>query len=159
MSEIIKFYRDEPNRSGYTWSYVLAWSDDDLEAIHDFIQWLFPTDERSRFNPDAPVLSAADIQAFQDPELQSRLDQSIERFRKFYKLGVHATSKAPAWAMPYDHNLLRITRIVRCLSLLKGADAATSFKDEAKKVALASNIPLYGSIEFWEKAVGSKTQS
>ncbi len=159
MSEIIKFYRDEPNLSGYIWKDVVRWSDDDLEAIHDFIQWLFPTDERSRFNPDAPVLSAADIQAFQDPELQARLDQSIERFRKFYKLGAYATSKAPSWAMPYDHNLLRITRIVRCLALLKGTDAATAFKNEAKNVALASNIPLFGSIEFWEKAVGSKTQS
>ena len=159
MSEIVKFYRDEPNLSGYTWSYVIAWDDDDLEEIHDFIQWLFPTDERSRFNPDAPVLSAADIAAFQDPELQARLDHSIERFQKFYKLGAYATPKAPSWAMPYDHNLLRITRIVRCLSLLKGVEAATAFKDEARKVALASKIPLFGSIEFWEKAVGSKTQS
>ena len=159
MSEILKFYRDEPNRSGYTWSYVLAWNDDDLEAIHDFIQWLFPTDERSRFNPDAPVLTDADIETFKDPELQARLEQSVERFRKFYKLGAYATEKAPWWAMPFDHNLLRITRIVRCLALLKGVAAAKAFKDEAMAVALASKIPLRGSIEFWEKAVGSKTQS
>jgi hypothetical protein len=155
MSDIIKFYSDEPNPSGYTWTYVMSWSDDDLETIHDFIQWLFPTDERSRFNPDAPVLDANDIMAFKAPGFQERLDQAIERFRKFYKFG----SNAPWWAMPFDHNLLRITRIIRCLSLLKGIDAAAAFKDEAKKTALTSNVPLHGSIAFWEKAVGSKTQS
>ena len=155
MSDITKFYRDEANPSGYTWTEVMSWSDDDLERVHDFIQWLFPTDERSRFNPDAPVLEAGDVAAFQSADLQQRLSDAVERFRKFYKFG----SNAPRWAMPFDHNLLRITRIIRCLALLKGAAAATAFKDEAKRTALTSAMPLHGSIAFWEKAIGSKTQS
>ncbi len=36
---------------------VLALSDDELESIHDYIQWLFPLQTRSSAQPLAPVLT------------------------------------------------------------------------------------------------------
>ena len=152
MSELLKFYRDEANASGYTWAEVIAWEDGELEAVHDFIQWLFPTDERSRFNPDAPVLDAEDLIVFREPFFQERLRKSAERFRLFYKLGTPATVSKP-WAMPFNHNLLRITRIIRSLALLGLPDVASQFRDDAKTAARATQFPLEGSISFWDRAV------
>ena len=61
--ELLAFYGDDegPKPSGYTLEQVLDWPDEDWELQHDFIQWLFATDEPSMFNPDAPVLDAATI--------------------------------------------------------------------------------------------------
>ena len=151
MSELQKFYRDEANASGYTWSLVMAWDDGELEAVHDFIQWLFPTDERSRFNPDAPVLDAEDMKVFRDSFFQERLRQAAKRFRLFYKLDTPA-SEAKEWAKPFNHNLLRITRVIRSLALLGLPDVAIKFREDAKVAARASQFPLEGSIGFWDRA-------
>ena len=33
---------------------VLQWDDEKLERTHDYIQWMFPTDQESAFNASAP---------------------------------------------------------------------------------------------------------
>ena len=40
---------------------IQQWPDRELEAIHDFIQWMFPLTEPSPVNPEAPVLDAETI--------------------------------------------------------------------------------------------------
>lgn len=37
---------------------IVVFTDDEVEAYHDFIQWIFPTSQPSRFNGDAPTLDA-----------------------------------------------------------------------------------------------------
>ena len=67
----LDFYRGNgPDSEGRTLAEILAWSDDELEAVHDYIQWLFPLPEPSMFNADAPVLTPAEIAA-------ARADASI----------------------------------------------------------------------------------
>lgn len=57
-SEIEKFYMNGcAYASGHTLEYILNQSDDWLEQKHDYIQWLFPTDQLSHFNLKAPVIS------------------------------------------------------------------------------------------------------
>eukprot|EP00435_Cladocopium_sp_Y103_P068359 s2_g31.t1 len=36
---------------------ILRWDDRTMEAVHDYVQWIFPTDEASMFNSQAPLLS------------------------------------------------------------------------------------------------------
>src|ERR1700724_2057723 len=56
--QIIGFYSGtEPDHRGRYVHEIQAWPDDQLEAIHDYIQWLFPLPERSGFNVAAPVLN------------------------------------------------------------------------------------------------------
>src|SRR5690348_15032928 len=65
---------------------IQQWPDERLEAVHDFIQWMFPLEEPSPVNPDAPVLDAdtiAEIRA--RPELQAAVRGSFERMRRFYE--------------------------------------------------------------------------
>src|SRR5205814_6608900 len=124
------FYRGEgTDAEGRRLDTVLAWDDDSLEAVHDFIQWLFPLPEPSRFNPDAPLLSPADVAAFrQDAQLRTNLRRSFERILPFLGLAETADGEvvegpnfarraADVWDYP-NHNWLRITRILRSLRLL-----------------------------------------
>src|SRR5262249_56637134 len=130
MSRLVDFYRGAgTDTGGRRLAEIWAWGDDDLEAVHDFIQWLFPLPEPSRFNPDAPRLTEADIATFRgDPLLQDHLTRSFERILSFLGLalgpdgkvveGPNLAARAPdVWASP-NHNWLRITRILRSLSLL-----------------------------------------
>ena len=107
------------------------WPDDQLEAVHDFIQWLFPLPEPSGFNAAAPILNRESMQEFRKrPELHQNLRVSFLRMMKFYGLEVdfaeqikvtrtrYFAAKATIWLSPGNHNHLRITRILRCLSFL-----------------------------------------
>jgi hypothetical protein len=129
MSQLIDFYRGTgTDTEGRRLDDILTWDDDSLEAVHDFIQWLFPLPEPSRFNPDAPLLTPEDIAAFrQDPALRANLRRSFERILTFLGLqetdgevieGPNLAKRAPdIWDYP-NHNWLRITRILRSLRLL-----------------------------------------
>ena len=44
---------------GRSHAMILAWSDDELEYTHDYIQWLFPLEVASLYHPEAPALSLA----------------------------------------------------------------------------------------------------
>src|ERR1019366_4159005 len=129
MSRLVDFYRDlETDAEGRLLEDVLAWPDDDLEAVHDFIQWLFPLPEPSQFNADAPLLTHEDIAAFKsDPVLQANLMKSFQRILAFLGLSLSEgkvvespnfkARVADVWASP-NHNLLRTSRILRSLTLL-----------------------------------------
>ena len=122
MSKLIAFYRGEgTDARGRTLAEVGAFSDGRMEAVHDFIQWLFPLRESSRFNPDAPLLTDADVAAFRaEPALREALRASLVRFLAFLGLaiegervveGTEFALKADVWRFP-NHNWLRITRVL-----------------------------------------------
>jgi hypothetical protein len=130
MSRLLDFYRGLGTDSeGRRLDDLLAWDDDALEEVHDFIQWLFPLPEPSRFNPDAPLLSPEEIAAFRaDASLRANLDRAFARILRFLGLARSADGTvqegpdfsaraADVWAAP-NHNWLRITRILRSLRLL-----------------------------------------
>src|SRR5947209_4025975 len=85
MSRLLDFYRGlKTDTEGRFLNEILAWDEDDFEAVHDFIQWLFPLPEPSQFNPDAPLLTKADIIAFKtDPALHANLLKSFDRILRF----------------------------------------------------------------------------
>jgi hypothetical protein len=127
-SRILDFYRGGQDDAVRTLNEILGWPDSELEAVHDFIQWLFPLPERSGANPFAPVLDAATISTFHDSKvLQDRLRQSFLRMLRFYGLEFHAGVVRPGanfaerssnWLHPGNHNHLRLTRMLRSLRLL-----------------------------------------
>src|SRR5262245_2043307 len=125
MSRLVSFYRGQGTDSeGRRLQEIWAWSDDELEECHDFIQWLFPLPERSQFNPDAPVLTPEEIAVMRgDRAIQSNLRTSFERILTFLGLALStdetvidgpnfAARRSDVWAAP-NHNWLRITRILR----------------------------------------------
>lgn len=87
-SEIEKFYMNGcAYASGHTLEYILNQSDDWLEQKHDYIQWLFPTDQLSHFNLKAPVIStksADDLVQKHGDKLKEKILESFFRMAKFY---------------------------------------------------------------------------
>ena len=166
MSRLLDFYRGEvTDTEGRFLGEILGWSDDELEAVHDFVQWLFPLPEPSRFNPDAPLLTEEDVAAFRsDPLLQTHLLQSFERFLAFLGLsqaadgtvveGPNFEARAmDVWAYS-NHNWLRITRLLRCLRLLGQEDRARSLYDWLAIQYKSHKFPIPAdTFRYWTEAV------
>jgi hypothetical protein len=134
---------------GRTIDDVLAFSDDDLERVHDFIQWLFPLPTRSAAQPNAPVLSAADIAAIRSDEAAlANLRRASERMLRFYR-------DTDFWLARDDHNHLRITRILHALRLLQGDAAAQAFYDAVMALHAAHGSPINPrNLRYWSDALG-----
>ena len=70
--KLIAFYSgkgtdDRGRRIDEIWRF----SHEELESVHDYVQWLFPTRHESLYSPEAPVLTDVDIAAFRsDPLLR-----------------------------------------------------------------------------------------
>jgi hypothetical protein len=129
MDPAVSFYSGAPDEAGRTLAEIMAWDDDRLEAVHDYIQWVFPTRQRSGVNPSAPLITGATVRAFeQDAALRDRLRHSLDRMLVFYGLAwngdriVIDESRFPArarvWLRPWNHNHLRLTRILDSLATL-----------------------------------------
>jgi hypothetical protein len=142
---------DAPDGEGRTLANIQQWSDQRLESVHDFIQWMFPLMEPSPVNPGAPVLDEGTIAEIRSrPELQEAVRGSFRRMRRFYEGSRH-------WISPGNHNHLRITRILKCLRLL-GLDAEASeffaylkgiYDEEQRKPRPGITAR---SFEFWRDA-------
>lgn len=139
MSRLVEFYRGTGEDSeGRKLADVWAFSDDEMEFHHDFIQWMFPLEEPSRFNFRAPTLSDEDIRAFRDePALRANLERSLDRFLAFLGLAREGNRVIPAadfeakrevFLAP-DHNWLRITRVLTSLRLLGLGDLSRALYD------------------------------
>ena len=129
---------------------VLAFSDAELEDVHDYIQWLFPLPEASAFNPYAPVLGPDDIAILRRSAVARRnLERAAERMQRFYRDTDH-------WLVRSDHNHLRITRILRCLALLVDRSRAGAFRDAIEaRVAAAGDPVSPESRDYWGRAAAS----
>ncbi|SFU97162.1 Opioid growth factor receptor (OGFr) conserved region [Methylobacterium sp. 174MFSha1.1] len=104
--------------SGRTLHDILHFDDARLEHEHDYIQWLFPLREPSRAVPGSPVLGETEAEAIRRDKLaQSGLLLARLRMLRFYE----ATG---GWLRLFDHNHLRITRILTSLRDLAGLEAA-----------------------------------
>jgi hypothetical protein len=146
MSKLVSFYRAEDTDSrGRTLADLWGFSVDELEAVHDFIQWMFPLREPSAYNPNAPLLTSADIAAFRsDPVLRTNLRRSFEVFLAFVGLryrdgevvdGPDFEEKRNIWRYP-NHNWLRITRVListRTLDLEVESAAFFRYLSELKR--------------------------
>lgn len=120
-----------------TLEQILQWDDLLLEVCHDYIQWLLPSDEPSRFNSDAPVFNEDAQEVFRvDEQIRHNLRRAVQRFFKFlgFELlrdgasegeGVLRLVRAEnferrirtCWQGPRNHNWRRLSRALHCLRL------------------------------------------
>ena len=126
---------------------ILSFEDEHLEAVHDYIQWLFPLPERSAFNPYAPSLSIQDIEAIKQSTVAKRnLEDAALRMLAFYQHNTH-------WLTAINHNHLRISRIIHSLSLILGPDEAKKFHDEIMHLVESAGHPVSSqALDHWRRA-------
>ena len=124
MTEIVGFLEGKtPDRRGRILAMLLQQTDHQAETTHDYIQWLFPLDEPSRSVNGVPVLTELEIDEIRQSTLaQANLAKSARWFLGFLERNDH-------WIIKYNHNHLRITRVIKSLRLLASDKAADEFKN------------------------------
>jgi len=148
VTEIVSFLEGKtPDYRGRTFAMLLQQSDHQAETTHDYIQWMFPLDEPSRSVNGVPVLNELDIEEIRQSSLaQANLAKSTSWFLGFLERNDH-------WVTKYNHNHLRITRLIKSLRLLASDEAADEFRD--KVLALAGdnlNLVDQKARGFWRSA-------
>jgi hypothetical protein len=167
---IVDFYRSNaPDYLGRRLSDILSWDDEHLEMHHNYIQVLFPLPESSMFNFRAPLLDPATIDTFhRDEQLRANLARAFERMLSFYGFRFdpttgqvlrsdHFAQQAMNWLWSHNHNYLRITRILRCLTLLGLGDRAVAFFDALRDVYRQSGPDIGAeTFRYWQAAAEGK---
>ena len=165
---IFAFYQGRPDSSGRTLEDIWLWDYQKLEYTHDYIQWLFPLKEKSRFNRNAPILNDEVIQAFRtDEQLRLRLRKSLEVMLQFYGLqcnkidttGIEITKsdnypeRKINWIEEGNHNYLRLTRILTSLRLLGLEDYAQALFKCLNQIYLEDGKNIGSrTYAYWESA-------
>lgn len=167
-SRIVRFYvGDGPDHRGRHLDQIQTQSDDALERNHDYIQWLFPLPERSGANPEAPTLSPDDMRAFaENDELRDNLLESLAVMLRFYGLeqvegpaGLQIRRaptfemRSAVWLTLFNHNFLRLSRILRCLHLL-GCDRHAAALFDCLQAIYREHSTIIGqeTFRYWKAA-------
>lgn len=162
--------------SGRSLDDILCWTFDKLESVHDYIQWLFPTDESSRWNAGAPLLTRRLQQVVrEDPVARANIRKCFCKFLLFLGLEVLqkdndcsggpniVVQKAPhfesrvstCWKSSFmrmggNHNWLRISRVLHCLRLV-GLDQEAAALHACLEMLYAQGLPCGSAIDHWRK--------
>jgi len=169
-SALVAFYRgDGRDHRGRLLSDIHEFDIHELEFTHDYIQWLFPLPEPSGANESAPLLSKDDIAAFTgDASLRKALLESLQLMLQFYGLdlavrgdsvevvrGPNYDERSALWLTSGNHNFLRISRILRSLTLLGCSRYATALL-ECLEGIYAEHARAIGdtTMGYWRRAVG-----
>jgi hypothetical protein len=145
---LVAFHCDDgKDHAGRRHETILAFSDEALHEVHDFIQWLFPLPEPSRAFHAAPVMSEADLAVLRGSRMcQERLEAARARMERFL-------IDNPVWLCSHDHNHLRITRIIRSTRLIAGDEAADRFRAFVLDHAEAHGARINPTtLAFWASA-------
>jgi hypothetical protein len=136
-----------PDGHGRLISDIWAFSDTEIERTHTFIQWLFPLAEPSLSSPGSPTLNADEIAALRG---LSAVRESILNSADWYGAFL---SRNPHWKVRYDHNHLRITRVIKSLRLLVDDVQPNRFRERVVQM-LGEDHAIVGqkALEFWNKA-------
>jgi Opioid growth factor receptor (OGFr) conserved region len=163
MSRIVPFYLGEiPDDYGRNIEDLWAFDHADLEEVHDYVQRLFPSRQPSQFE-EAPLLDEDTIRAFHDnSELRWRLLVSLDLMLRFYGLRreggevVEAddfAARAANWLTPFNHNFLRITRILLCLRALGLPEWGRAFFRRLEAIYQRHRTTIgERSFRFWQAA-------
>jgi len=143
---------------GRTFASMLNWSDEQLEQCHDQVQWMFPLHEESKHASTYPVVDKALIDKIKSNrtihiDIAHNLLKAKDRFESFYGIGDYEdVDKQRKWCRNHNHNLLRVTRIIRCLRLFGLTDAAKDFHNKVTAVGKYFGISDV-TLQYWDRAL------
>lgn len=161
---IVSFYtRVGTDAANRTVNDVHAFGHAELEGHHDFIQWLFPLDVPSAAISQSPILEPSEITEFRaSPALRERLLMSLDLMLDFYgferkQIAISRSAawdtRSVEWVTCRNHNFLRITRILKSLSILGLRDHAEALLEALDRVY--ADYPVVGDVtyQFWKSAL------
>jgi hypothetical protein len=177
---LTSFYLNQsPDHARRLLADIHAFSLEQLESTHDFIQWLFPLETKSPVNPLAPTLDLQTISEFRStPLLQQNMLRSLDLMLHFYGLQrkgdmIHLPStqsklenrnskivtasnfpnRSPIYLHPNNHNHLRLTRILHSLSLCGLTNEAAALLACLQQIAQDHPHAITpATLRFWQSA-------
>lgn len=141
----------------------------DMELKHDFIQWIFPTSERSSFNPYAPVLQPNFDQMFQADE-DAKHNYCVMCNKYLTHCGMecegancvgcdihdHHKFKIRFYSMP-SHNLLRITRMLKSLREVGNVECSEKVYKHLLQIISTYNPKIPSdTLRYWKATQNEK---
>jgi hypothetical protein len=131
------------NGDGLTLAQIWEFDDEQIERNHSFIQWVFPTDLKSGSNNLSAVLSVTELGMLQNNDaIAQNIEKSISWFLSFL-------SKYNHWITNYNHNHLRVSRIIRSTALLHSVELAKWFMDTVIEMAAHDKTALAVARLHW----------
>ncbi|MFI0434973.1 MAG: opioid growth factor receptor-related protein [Parachlamydiaceae bacterium] len=149
---------------------IWKWNNDELESFHNYIQWLFPLKEASKFNRDAITLTPQLIdQLKKSPVFLKNMEQSFDRMMQFYgfvydqesgsvKRGKDFFDRAEEWCHKKNHNMLRMTRILKSLNIFNLNGRASGLFKALEEIVNDPHLqslkmgPSEATFKIWQKA-------
>ena len=144
----LKFLQnEEPDIYGRLLIDIWKFKNKDIENIHDYIQFIFPLDK-----PSQSVFHNMYLKTNQEIyEIRtSKLAKSnIIKSARWFLLFLQKNSK---WKNKYDHNHLRISRIIQCLRLLVYDNEADNFFNAILGLLDIDSLINKETLEFWKQS-------
>lgn len=137
-----------PDSYGRYHDDILKFSDEELENVHNYIQWLFPLREPSEAVSESPFIENEEtVQILRNDEaVQESMVTALVRMHRFYE-------QNDFWLRQGDHNHLRITRILKSITLLNTKENAKDFYDFIMRRVENVQPVTAESLEFWRKSI------
>ena len=137
----------EEDFKGRNLDLIWQFSDAEIESNHDFIQLIFPTNKRSQNSFHGYYLDNEQVieKLKNNVEVKANLLKSAAWFLGFL-------SRNKSWINGYDHNQLRITRVIESLRLLVSDEAANEFFQSILSLVKDPAAINPTTIRFWEEA-------
>ncbi len=126
---------------------IWSFSDMEIETNHDFIQIVFPLNKPSQSSFHGFYLHRQDLidQIKNNKEATDNIIKSSQWFISFLKRNLY-------WNVQYDHNQLRITRVIECLRLLVSDEEADNFYNNVLELIKDNNRINIRTLNFWKNA-------
>ena len=126
-------------------SDIMAYNDEQMEKVHDYIQWVFPLETASNSVHHAPALEEEEIDDICD---SAKALENLLRSKNWFIGFLHRTDK---WLRPKDHNHKRISRMIRSLRLLHSDMAADDCIDDIIKLAQSRGFDNLKVVNLWKR--------
>jgi hypothetical protein len=162
-SKIIKFYEKRATDNyGRSLEEMQHYNYEQLEDIHNYIQWMFPLRKKSSVNLSAPTLKDTDIEYIKNSKtIKNNIFVSTLVITDFWGIGKEFTenryfiksNRVKLWVTPSNHNFLRVTRVLRSLVLFDVKDEAVALLKCLEEIKNNGNQNIIGdSFKYWEDA-------
>lgn len=143
-------YARAPLANGNRRDTLLHLSDEEFESNHGFIQWAFPSNEKSYHNFTAPTLDLESAMVLaEDQEFVTFLENMTVRFLEFLHRNRH-------WVKAHDHNHLRISRVLKSIRLLHSYELASWFYQRVLEFAGEAPVIMPKAYSIWQEKLAPK---
>ncbi len=141
------FLNKAPDHKERMLNDIYKFSDNEIEATHDFIQIIFPLAEPSYWSSNKYF-----IESQQEVEFLSKNKNVREVILKSASWYITFLKRNNHWKHRNDHNLKRITRMIKSVRLIVGNIEADNVKKEIISIENIEKLVGKKSFQCWKKA-------